>query len=55
MEGGEADEGDVREMVEKISTEGGSVSLTDFTNLFKNESELDTDDIVDLIINDYDL
>ena len=55
MEVGEVNEDDVTEMVSKVSTEGDRVSFEDFTNFFKKEAELKTDDIVNLILNDYDL
>ena len=55
MEGGEIEEADITEMVNKVSTEGDRVSFDDFTNIFKKEAELGTNEILDLILNDYDL
>ena len=49
------DDDDTTEMIEKVSTEGDKLSFSDFVDILKKETELATDDIVDLILNDYDM
>ncbi|KAI6654078.1 Calmodulin-related family protein [Oopsacas minuta] len=54
MEGGEIDEKDIAEMIRKVSSDPDKVSFSDFIGIVKKKAELGTDDIVDLILNDYE-
>ena len=51
---GSVDDDDCTEMIAKVSSEGDKLSFSDFMDILK-ETELATDDIVDLILNDYDM
>lgn len=55
MEGNVIDDDDITEMIAKVTREGEKLSFSDFMDILKKETELENDDIVDLILNDYDM
>ena len=53
MEGEETDGDDVADMINKVSSQEGTVSFEDFLGIFK-QTDTGNENIEDLILNQYD-